>query len=406
ALDFAHWLKLLIETEQQVAEAEQQLKQAADDSAAQEARQELDELRKIQTLQQEQLDRLEVRNVNTGRLDRLARDLVENDVDVEEMLYPEDAEIAQETAKFRGRLEELYKQHNEELTYELGQIVVEFPGLLYLGPFEDDPVLDQEFTYDLWETLDVGGRYLLPTYRLLVRKTRLIEQDPGRGGDFAKWLVEHVHQPESPAELYLAWQASPPPLNMEGRKVQTPWLYQFLKDPYQIRHTTVLRMPKFNFDEGDVQALANYFAAKSGAAYPYQDVPQRDPPYLAEMSEEFREILGDEPYLEESWDLLTGNLCIKCHSVAGRPAQLTETPGGPKPVRAPNLNQVSDRLRPDYLQLWMFKPSWTLPYTSMPRNFPRGQVVVPDVFEGNSHAQNYGARDSLLNYHRLMETQN
>ncbi|MGH7127946.1 MAG: hypothetical protein ACREIV_05220, partial [Planctomycetaceae bacterium] len=50
--------------------------------------------------------------------------------------------------------------------------------------------------------------------------------------------------------------------------------------------------------------------------------------------------------------------------------------------------------------------SWTLPYTSMPRNFPRGQVVVPDVFEGNSHAQNYGARDSLLNYHRLMETQN
>ena len=65
---------------------------------------------------------------------------------------------------------------------------------------------------------------------------------PPRGGDFAQWLVEKLSTLRD-LNRQLAWQMAPPPLYKEGTKAQTPWLYQFLREPYRLRQTTVLRMP-------------------------------------------------------------------------------------------------------------------------------------------------------------------
>ncbi len=56
------------------------------------------------------------------------------------------------------------------------------------------------------------------------------------------------------------------------------------------------------------------------------------------------------------------------------------------------------------MKLWLYKPTWITPYTSMPVNFPKNNTTqFPDLFNGDPDAQVVGTRDALLNYGRLME---
>jgi cytochrome c551/c552 len=276
-------------------------------------------------------------------------------------------------------------------TAKNGDPIVSFHGLLTAAPDPMDDPEDQEWSYTLWETLQVGEKMLFPSSRMLFKNTQKIGEKPARGGEFATWLVEELLRTDSDMKRELAWQASPPPLYREGVKVQTPWLYAFLKNPGKLRYTTVLRMPKFNMTDEEAQALANYFAAVDGAPFPYTDIPQREPEYIAAHG-------GDE-YLTESWKLLNGNLCSKCHAVSGRPYSGGQSK---EDIRGPNLEYTASRLRPDWLQLWIFKPMWLTPYTSMPQNYPADKVVDP-AFGGDSLKQNTAIRDVLMNYYRLLE---
>jgi cytochrome c2 len=274
-----------------------------------------------------------------------------------------------------------------------GEKVVSFRGLLYQAADPQDDPADQEFAYDLWETRQIGHKLLLPGSRMLVPALKQAGVTPARGGSFAEWLVGHLKAEKSDTNTFLAWQASPPPLYQEGLKVQTPWLYKFLKNPHQIRFTTVLRMPRFNMSDDEAMKLANYFSAVDGSAYPYQDVPQREPTYLAEKTAEHLKYLGD------SWKMFNAPLCIKCHALGGRPYQ-----GDPaKDIQGPNLNLAVERLRPDWTLLWLYKPAWITPYTSMPAPLPRNQTNYPEFFKGDARDQTIAIRDALMNYHRLME---
>lgn len=280
--------------------------------------------------------------------------------------------------------------------------VISFHGLVFANPDPEEDPEYQEYAYDLWETLEVDGKQLFPGTRLLVPAQRLIERKPAKGGAFAQWLVEDLMEGPADGNRFLAWQMAPPPLYDEGIKVQTSWLYRFLKEPGQIRHTTVLRMPRFNMSDEEARTLANYFAAVDGVPYPYQEIEPQEPEYLAEMNQTFHTSFPDKShdYLAESWQLLNAPLCIKCHSVGGRPFQATDPQ---KDIRGPNLELVRDRLRPDWTLLWLFNPRWITPYTSMPAVFPRNQEQFPELFGGDPKAQTVGARDALMNYYRLME---
>ena len=279
--------------------------------------------------------------------------------------------------------------------------VVMFKGLPSSRPKPDDEPEEREYGYDLWETIDVGGKVQWAPQRITVPEAQLVKEKPARGGAFAEWLVDDIKRVDREAN---AWQMSPPPLYQEGIKVQTPWLYSFLKSPQQLRHVTVLRMPKFNMTDAEAQALANYFAAYDGVSYPYQNVPQRSPAYLAAANERFKELHPEREkkgdYLQESWRVLNAPICVKCHSVAGHEYKKSSDP---KDIRGPNLEHVADRLRPDWLMLWLHKPAWITPYTSMPPVFRRDQKNFPPLMDTDPLDQVVGARDALMNYVRLLE---
>jgi hypothetical protein len=274
-----------------------------------------------------------------------------------------------------------------------------------------DPEEEPEFRehgFDLWETAEFGTgeemKRLLPGERITVPDAQLVKYESGRGGAFAEWLVENLMQTKTGGNRSLAWQASPPPLYQEGGKVQTSWLYQFLLEPGKIRHTTVLRMPRFNMSEAEARVLANYFAAADGAEFPYQENPSTDTDYLSMKEAELAhaQLLGEgQSYLNESWRTLNGPLCGKCHSLAGKKFKASDPA---KDIQGPNLNMVQNRLRADWVKLWLYKPSWITPYTSMPVNYPKNNTTqLPDLFKGDPDAHVNATRDALMNYTRLME---
>lgn len=76
--------------------------------------------------------------------------------------------------------------------------------------------------------------------------------------------VDGVQRPY-PNEQYdkVRWTFAPPVLWDEGHKLQTDWFYGFLKDPTTLRAQIRVKMPKFHYDEGEAEAIADYFAAKA-----------------------------------------------------------------------------------------------------------------------------------------------
>jgi mono/diheme cytochrome c family protein len=118
------------------------------------------------------------------------------------------------------------------------------------------------------------------------------------GGDFMGRLAKYlqVRDPQTYAQQNenKSFAAGPPTLLHEGEKVQPVWLFQFLQNPIQIRPLAVLRMPRFNLNTEDAQALVDYFAASSrvtnpgiGLTYPYLSVPEREDSYLAAKTAEY-----------------------------------------------------------------------------------------------------------------------
>ncbi len=280
--------------------------------------------------------------------------------------------------------------------------VVKFRGMINSRPDPKADIEEQDYGYKLWEPLSVDGKVKFPGSTISFNATQLVSAKPSRGGAFAEWLSDELLRTKQEESRDRAWQDAPPPLYLEGLKVQTPWLYSFLKNPYQIRHTTVLRMPKFNMTDAEAQALANYFAAYDGAPFPYQDIPQRQPAYISDMNTKYHEKYPDNKgtYLQESWRAAGVRLCAGCHEFGGREYKSLDPK---KDIRGPNLDHVQNRLRPDWVTLWLLKPSFITPHTSMPVNFPPNQTQFETILGGNATDQTIAVRDALFNYARLME---
>jgi len=291
-------------------------------------------------------------------------------------------------------------------TLPTGEQIIRATGYPQQVPDPEDDPEDQFYSFVLWDALQLDeDRIMMPGQPIPLAATQIQSIDKGRGGELATWLIPHLAGHERGVkDINEAWQAVPPPLSRQGVKTQTPWLYQFLKNPQQLRFTTVLRMPKFNMSDAEALALANYFSAVDRAPYPYQLTPEREAAYqLAAQSEYQQEFPGAEPhsYLDASWLVLNGPLCRKCHSVGGNPVTETD-PSQLK--RGPNLQRVEQRLRSDYARVWVHNPKWILPYTSMPQNFPAGgKSAMVELFNGENARQESATIDALFNYSRLIE---
>lgn len=282
-----------------------------------------------------------------------------------------------------------------------GEATVKVHGLVLAEPDLEELPEDQILRVDTWGVHKAFEKIVLPHTPIAIPMPSLVSRGTGRGGTFALWLSKLILNDPGVGDQNRALQASPPPLFREGVKVQTPWLYSFLKNPDKIRHTTVLRMPKFNLDDSEAQTLANYFAAIDGAPFPYQTVPQSGQGFVELQTAAIAAKHPDskEAYDLAGWKIINSNVCRQCHFVGGNEIQ-----GDPKQVvRGPNLERVNRRLRPDWVKLWISSPPWVTPYTSMPVNFPADKKNMTDLFGGDGGDQIDAAVFGLFNYQQLLE---
>ncbi|MBX6312614.1 MAG: c-type cytochrome [Isosphaeraceae bacterium] len=286
----------------------------------------------------------------------------------------------------------------------------------------------RKVSVQLWRPVTVLGYTFNVGDRVTINPDKVRTTDAD-GGNFA-WLYATMQAEQTGSDFAAFWNRLPPPLLREGLKVQTPWLMSFLQDPYPIRPAVQLRMPRFHYGstltegpattatlgtkgeelaartkaeeeaQGETRDLANYFAARDGAEFPYQNIPERERWYLSQ-----REAVHPD-YLAGGWTIVTKGLCIQCHAIG--PYKPT---GGADVVNGPDLRQVSGRFRPGYLAEWLAQPSRLVPYTAMPQNIPPHPAPgptppnVPKSFEGKQLDQVIAMRDMLLNYIDTIEGQ-
>ncbi len=336
---------------------------------------------------------------------------------------PQGVKVAEAFTDFRANLRTSYGNRANDFLAEL------YPGLSYdakkklgnneiegeLGLAEDDgskpitiegmptALFENELTIQLWKPVTIRGYTFNIGDNLAVNQNK-VEKKEGNGGNFAfLYARSQAERTGSPFEPY--WNRLPPPLLREGNKVQTPWLTAFLKDPYAIRPAAQLRMPRFHYGKTDqdsskeTEDLANYFAARDRAEFPYPIIAEHTPSYLERREK------AHPNYLTAGWEMMTtkASPCLQCHAIGQfKPS------GGAAVVNGPDLRQVATRFRPEFLETWIANPRRLVPYTAMPQNIvPHGaiQIPVPKTFENQPIEMVRAVRDTLLNYVNAIELQ-
>ena len=262
----------------------------------------------------------------------------------------------------------------------------------------DDTETPASYVFVPWDDVVLNGQvWQAGLQNILIPESTIEKRYEPVGGFLARFAYPAVVADElkrNPnAKPEEAWGWLPPPLHGEGRKVQTEWLHDFLLDPHMIRPSAVLRMPKFNMSSDEATKLVNYFAAVDGVAYPYDFDPRTRQSHLEQAEAEHPDRMADALKI-----VVDNNYCVKCHLLGDF------APEGSDTAKAPQLDDVFKRLRPEYTLDWVANPKRILPYTGMPVNIPPDKPVSQDLYKGDSVQQLDAVVDLLLNYDRYLET--
>ncbi len=200
----------------------------------------------------------------------------------------------------------------------------------------------------------------------------------GAGGGYRDVIIAHEGLSEMVAE-----QFAPPPLKSQGARVYPDWLFEFLKEPSEIRYGLKVRMPTFELSDDDATTLVKYFSALDDEPFPYETL-ETPTPTTAELR------VGKQIFDELQ--------CISCH-----PSQGEVIPEGSDKAGRPDLSLAKDRLKPDWLIDWMKDPQAFQPGTAMPQAWPLvgGQYMPVDGYAGNdAEKQIQLVRDYLISLGR------
>jgi hypothetical protein len=270
-----------------------------------------------------------------------------------------------------------------------------------------------EYPFQLWQPVALDGRgYQVGRTAISVWGDQIVARQRARGGFLTQYLLPHVAELEKStnpnAEGSQAWGWLPPPLLGEGRKVRPEWLHEYLLAPYVIRPGSFMRMPKYDLSTAEAGALADYFAALDGAAYPYHSSDRRDRDYLQDLERAYREQQKTLPVPDRAADAdrLTAamrivtdkNYCVTCHIIGDFDPRTSGR------AKGPNLADVYKRFRPDYVRRWVAEPGSVLPYTGMPviipyqPDAPNGGGVDQSLYPGTSVQQLDALVDLLINF--------
>jgi mono/diheme cytochrome c family protein len=270
-----------------------------------------------------------------------------------------------------------------------------------------------EYVLQLWEPAVLEGHeYQVGEAPLYVLAERIASKASSDGGFLSNYLLPHVvrreRQVNPSAKGSEAWGWLPPPLHGLGHRVQTPWLRDYLLDPYPMRPAAVMPMPRYAMSPLEADRLARYFAAIDGVDERVEIVQRRNTVYLEEAERAYQQRLlesapeGARPpgsRLDHALQIVADrNYCITCHIVGDYEPQTSDR------AKAVDLASLHHRLRPDWLRRWIGKPVSLLPYTGMPVNIPyhpdqpHEGGVDQALFHGTSIEQLDAVVDLLLNF--------
>ena len=255
------------------------------------------------------------------------------------------------------------------------------------------------------------------------------------------------------------WTFAPPVLWDEGHKLRPEWFFSFLHDVQPIRPQIRVRMPSFQYDPGEAEAIVDYFAAKAVEEWPQAhtralraslgldaagmaeaigisaaSLLEIENGYGPSIRADFPKVLayGEEQGFETLGPVSMGYEAQQRRSptyLAAREAQLGRDPiaagealgvgavncyqchfqdGNPPPDQpiawAPDLAIVPDRLRDDWVHAWLVQPQVIYPGTSMPANFSTDPPQYQDVFPASNEEQIQVVLDWLYNLGRTTRT--
>jgi mono/diheme cytochrome c family protein len=184
----------------------------------------------------------------------------------------------------------------------------------------------------------------------------------GDGGDFVKLVAEP--------------SLGPPMLTPEGARVQSDWLYAFLRGPITIRPWLNVRMPTFGLDDPSLNGVIRYFGAVSNTIGPFQ-------------THTLNAANTNDAGGKQLFELLK---CQQCHVLGAIPKDQ------PTSNLAPDLRMAPERLNADWIINWLKKPSDILPGTRMPAFWPDYPKSYYPQMGGQADVQIAAIRDHLLTF--------
>ncbi len=180
--------------------------------------------------------------------------------------------------------------------------------------------------------------------------------------------------------LYEDKSLGPPNITGEGQKVQSEWLFNFLRHPTTVRPWLTIRMPTFDFDHDQATALAKFF----------QGLDKVEDLFIPDDVD-----LYSHESISAGKQLFDALQCIKCHRFT-KGMVIDETVD--VSTLAPNLSMARKRLRRDWVVKWLNNPEVLMPGTRMPQFWPEGNSPVPEILGGDAEKQISAVRDYVMNF--------
>jgi cytochrome c2 len=241
---------------------------------------------------------------------------------------------------------------------------------------------EESLFFQLWVDNEGLGKKAGDTVQIV--NEEIEKRVASQGGDISSYIIDyHVEVEGSIAEEAKVF--TPPVLFEEGKKVQSAWLFDFLKEPITLRPWLDVRMPLFTMTENEATVLSRYFATLEKEEYPYEFIVETKDKYLKEKELESPGYLTMAQHLFEHKDVN----CASCH-VRG-----DITPEGDPSDWAPDLSVSRNRLKPDWIVDWLLDPQLKQPGTKMPKFFREG--LFQEIFPGTPEEQAVALKDLLMN---------
>ena len=241
---------------------------------------------------------------------------------------------------------------------------------------------DAGIYFQLWEDNEKlghkAGETVFLDEKLILDKKRAV------GGDIAPSIIAY-HVENEGLITEEAGVFTPPLLYGEGKKVQSEWAFEFLKEPFDLRPWLNIKMPTFSLPDEEATSLAGFFAVKENEEYPFEYIAETKKEYIEAKEAQSPGYLSAAKRLFESKDVN----CILCH-VKGE-----KMPEGDKTGWAPDLMLAKRRLKPDWIKRWLLDPQSIQPGTKMPKFFREGEFQ--DYIPGTPQEQTEVMKDYLMN---------